>query len=76
VNNLPKPVLDPVMRTTSFEIMIVSPYGCYRELSLMPDKAGGYDTRVLIMKGFVMVRPVGASPERAQAARLLSLLPS
>src|SRR5882672_1410634 len=36
-NSLPKPVLEPVMRTTCLEFMIIPPWWRYRETSLMPE---------------------------------------
>src|ERR1700738_4099645 len=59
VNSLPKPVLEPVIRTTCLEFMTTPPYGVtvlwrYFELSLMPD-AKQLDTRIAIMAQFVMV---------------------
>jgi hypothetical protein len=58
-NSLPKPVLEPVMRSTCLEFMITPPCGVtvlwrYRELSLMPD-AKQLDTRVAIIAEFAMV---------------------
>src|SRR6266481_3463249 len=58
-NSLPKPVLEPVMRTTCLEFMTTPPYGItllwrYRELSLMPD-AAQLDTRIAMIAQFLMV---------------------
>src|ERR1700737_1842558 len=41
-NSLPNPVLEPVMRTTCLEFMIILPWWRYRETCLMPGKAVGY----------------------------------
>src|SRR5580692_4746303 len=37
VNSLPKPVLEPVIRTTCWEFMIDASFSCYRESRLMPE---------------------------------------
>src|ERR1700680_4707052 len=50
-NSLPKPVLEPVMRTTCLEFMINPPYGATRETRLMPE-AKRLDTRIAIIAEF------------------------
>src|SRR5467141_4273352 len=44
-NSLPKPVLEPVMRTTCFEFMIVSPCGATVTQFDAGSKAVGYKNR-------------------------------
>src|SRR5258708_10295813 len=70
-NNLPKPVLEPVMRTTCLEIMIIPPCGAtvwrYRETHLMPE-AMQLDTWIAIRSPLHPALALFCHPERREGS--------